>query len=180
MTADSSFFPNNNLEGGKPTAADLFFATEFTEQLVNQITPYSLWLGHAGHGRDVVGAMNAGVRVIVQLALEEPIPTVPRDLAYYRIPLIDGSENDPVTLEMAVHTVAALVQRKIPTLVCCGAGMSRSPAVAATALAYVEGKRPAKCLEFVLEQHGGDVSPGLWNDLNGIQLSTVDIQPPAP
>lgn len=142
---------------------------------MNKIAPYGLWLGHAGHGRDVKSALDKGIKVVVQLALEEAVPPLPRDLAYYRIPLVDGAENDPVMLRMAVHTVATLLKREIPTLVVCSAGMSRGPAVAAMAIAALESKRSAHCLEHVLEQHGGDVSPGLWADLNGLQFSSAEI-----
>jgi hypothetical protein len=66
---------------------------------------------------------------------------------------------------MALRTVAALVKGQVPTLLCCGAGMSRAPAVAAAALALAFGETPEDCLKRVVAHHRCDVSPGLWNEV---------------
>ena len=133
---------------------------------MRQVTPYWLWLGHAGDGRDFPALYDAGIRAVVQLALEEPARRPPRDLVYSRIPLLDGAGNTDDALFLAVRTVADLLRRRMPTLVCCGAGMSRAPAVVAAALALVEQAPPEDCLRRLAEQHHPtDVAPGLWNEL---------------
>lgn len=129
------------------------------------VSPYNLWVGHAGDGRDAVAICNAGIRAVVQLAAEEPSPTLPRDMLFFHIPLHDGSENSADNLRMAVHVVGQLLENRVSTLVCCNAGASRSPAVVACAMAAVESLPPEICLDRVSHCHGTDVSPTLWRDL---------------
>jgi hypothetical protein len=61
---------------------------------MNQITHYRLWVGHAADGRDTQGILARDIRAIVHLAIEEPPIELPRDMAYLRIPLVDGDGND--------------------------------------------------------------------------------------
>jgi len=105
---------------------------------MHQIKPHLLWAGHAGDGRNLQEIFDQRIRAIVQLALEEPPMQPLRDLIFCRIPLIDGTGNDPVLLNLAIDTVATLLRSRIATLVCCAGGMSRSPAIAAAALSVVE------------------------------------------
>ena len=46
------------------------------------------------------------------------------------------------TTALAIATLANLIRRRSPTLVCCGAGMSRAPAVAAAALSVASRETP--------------------------------------
>jgi hypothetical protein len=132
---------------------------------VNQIIPYPLWIGHAGDGRDYRRILDAGIQAIVQVAAEEPALQPPRDLVYCRVPLVDGPGNPPVLLTSAVRTVFGFVQAGMPTLVCCGAGRSRAPAIGAAGLALSLNLPPAQCLEMVVRQHPSDVSPGFWAEV---------------
>jgi hypothetical protein len=135
---------------------------------MKQVDGLPLWLGHAGDGRDFRQIVATGIRAVVQLALEEPSLAPPRELLYLRFPLLDGEGNEPALLKFAIRTVASLLQARLPTLVCCGSGMSRSPAVAAAALALVgDGDVSARLQE--IEQFGPmDVSPGLWREIQSI------------
>jgi protein-tyrosine phosphatase len=134
---------------------------------MKQIPPYPLWLGHAGDGRDFKRVFDAGIKALVELAAEEPPSTAPRDLVYCRFPLLDGSGNDQTLLALAINTLASLLERQVPTLVGCGAGMSRSPAVAAAALALVYQEPPEDCLRQIVAQHPCDISPALWEEVTG-------------
>jgi len=98
---------------------------------MNRISPYPLWIGHGGEGHDLSPIYDAGIEAVVELSVEEPPFSTPRDLISCRFPLIDGAGNRPEHLALAVRTVAALIASATPTLVCCDCGMSRSPAVAA-------------------------------------------------
>jgi protein-tyrosine phosphatase len=131
-----------------------------------QIQPHYLWIGHAGDGRDYRRLLDLGIRAVVPLALEEPPLQPPRELVYLRFPLRDGADNPDELLDLAVAAVASLVGRRVPALVCCGAGMSRSPAVAAAALRRLAGEPAERVLMRVWEGRPGDVSPGLWDHLN--------------
>jgi protein-tyrosine phosphatase len=132
---------------------------------MNQIQPYPLWLGHAGDARDFRSAFDAGIQALVDLAREEPPAEPPRELIYCRFPLLDGAGNEEVLLNLAIRTLAALINMRIPTLVCCDFGLSRSPAVAAAALAMAHEESPEACLQRVVEHHHADVSPGLWSEI---------------
>ncbi len=135
---------------------------------MQQVLPHPLWLGHAGDGCDSHRIVDAGIRAVVQLAVEEPALQVPRDLILCHFPLVDGAGNDRKLLSLAVTTVANLLEKSVPTLVCCGAGMSRSPAVAAAALSLVYQEEPEECLKTVTEHHPHDVQPGLWAEVKAL------------
>ena len=83
----------------------------------------------------------------------------------FRFPLDDGSGNDLDLMWVAIVSVLNLLAKDIPTLVCCGAGMSRSPAIVAAALSMAEQSSLEDCLKMVTEHHAADVSPGLWADV---------------
>jgi protein-tyrosine phosphatase len=132
---------------------------------MNQIQPHRLWIGHAREERDFRALFGVGIRAFVDLALEDPPARPPRELITCRFPLLDGAGNDAGVLGLAIRTVAALARAQVPTVVCCGGGVSRSPAVAAAALSLAHGESPAECLERVVRHHPADVSPGLWNEV---------------
>lgn len=132
---------------------------------MRRILGYSLWIGHAGVLRDPAMVADSGVRAVVDLALNEPPAVVRRELVACRFPLIDGEGNPPWLLQAAAEAVAGLVRDGIPTLVCCGNGMSRSPAIAAAAMALARGISPDEALELATRGGPADVSPALWRDV---------------
>jgi hypothetical protein len=132
---------------------------------MNHIEPNQLWVGHAGDGRAYQEAADRGMRAIVQLAITEQALHPPREFIYCRIPLLDGCGNDPGLLQFAINTVTNLLQQGIPTLVCCAARMSRSPAIVAAAISRVDRAELRECLWRVTQHLVADVSPGLWEDI---------------
>ncbi len=130
-----------------------------------RIAPLPLWIGHGGDGYDFIHILEYGIEAVVELAFEEePWPTR-RELIACRFPLIDGTGNRPELLVLAVRTVAALLVSDVPTLVCCGSGLSRAPAVAAVAMAMKHQEPPEASLKRISLHHPSDVSPGLWSEL---------------
>ncbi len=132
---------------------------------MTEVVPQRLWLGHAGDVRDWRTLLGAGVRAVVDLALNEPAQTLPRELIYCRVPLIDGSDNPPETLRLAVDIAVSLLRASAPTLVCCSAGMSRSLAIGAAAWAVVSQSPPEDCLRSFAARRPHDLSPGLWHSV---------------
>lgn len=132
---------------------------------MNQVVPYPLWIGHAGEGRDFRAIFDQGIRAVVDLALEEVPVQTPRELISVRYPLLDGTGNRADMLFLAISTVATLLKMNIPTLVVCGAGMSRAPAIGAAALALVHQQKPEECLQLVAKHHAHDISPGFWKEV---------------
>ncbi len=135
---------------------------------MTQIEPFPLWLGHAGDGRDFRHLLDLGIEAVVQLAVEEPVLQLPRDMAYCRFPLVDGEGNRPELIALAVQTAVHFLQNGVPVLVCCGAGLSRSPCIAAAALARFRQTSLEESMKAIAHHHQFDVSSGLWNEVKKI------------
>ena len=128
---------------------------------MRQLAGRSVWLGNSGDLRDVRMIHDAEIEAIVELADSEPLAILPRELIRCRFPLSDGGDNPSWLLRLAAESVAALMRARIPLLICCSAGMSRSVSVAAAGIALAEGRTLAESLGLVSEQRPADVSPGL-------------------
>ena len=87
---------------------------------------------------------------------------------YCRIPLVDGSGNRPEIIRAAVDLTASLIDSRVPTLVACGAGMSRSPIIVAAALARVDGRSLEQGLEDITIGVAHDVSTSLWAEVKAV------------
>jgi hypothetical protein len=131
---------------------------------MRRVEPHELWIGHAGDAWNAPGLYEAGIRAIVHLAIEEPAVSLPRELISVRFPLADGVGNPSESLTLAIRTVAHLLELRIPTLVCCGAGMSRSPCIAVAAVALAFHLNPEDAMRRVKDSGPCDVASGLWRD----------------
>jgi len=132
---------------------------------VNQILPYRLWVGHADDGRDFRKLLELDLKALVQVAIEEAPLQPPRELLYCRFPLLDGIDNRPESISLALTTTAALVRDHVPTLICCGAGMSRAPLIAAAGMSLGHGEQLDVCVQHVAKYHRCDISPGLYSEV---------------
>jgi protein-tyrosine phosphatase len=132
------------------------------ELTVRQVGSYPLWVGTARDARDIQGVLAAGIHALVDLAAEEPPVSPTRDLVYARFPLVDGNGNEPKLLRATLGAVVSLIRQRIPTLIACGMGLSRAPAVAAVALGAVYGVAVADTLTMFGHT---DVLPVLLRDL---------------
>jgi protein-tyrosine phosphatase len=135
---------------------------------MNQILPNKLWIGHLANSLDYRPMFDLGIKALFTLAAEEENCSSPREMIYCHFPLVDGAENEEHVLKLAIRTLADCLEKRIPTLVCCGAGMSRSPAIAAAALSVHLNKPLEQCLEHVAAGHRIDVSPGLWMQIKNV------------
>jgi hypothetical protein len=128
----------------------------------------NLWLGNASDLRDVPQLLKHGLTAIVDLAVEEPVPALPRTTNYCRFVVTDDGENDPATLWAAIQTAAAFLAGGHLTAICCNAGLNRSPCIAAAALACNSRGTPAHFLELIAQSKPVDVNPSLWNQIVGV------------
>jgi protein-tyrosine phosphatase len=135
---------------------------------VRQVPGFPLWLGHVGDVRDLRSVLSAGILAVVDLALDEPPATVTRELVYCRFPLLDGSGNPAWLLRVAVNTVAGLLRSDTPTLVFCGAGMSRTPIVAAAAISQLRDCSLEDALNAVTQIGPIDLSPALLAEVEAV------------
>jgi hypothetical protein len=132
---------------------------------MRQIPPHLLFLGHAGDARDLPRLMQGGIAVLIDLAVNEPPVNPPRELAYCRFPLIDGAGNSRGMIRAAIDCAASLIRSRTPTLIICGAGMSRTPAIAAASLATVLGRSAQEVLTELCSSGPADVSAALWAEV---------------
>ena len=129
------------------------------------VSSYSLWIGNAGDVRRVAELIEHGIVAVVDLAANEPVAVLPREFVYCRLPLLDGAGNERWLLRAAIETISGLLRDNVITLVACSAGMSRSPALAAAAIARLESRDPNECLMACVAGGSADVSPLLWRDV---------------
>lgn len=132
---------------------------------MRSIIPGLLWTGNARDARDVRTVLSFGIQAVVDVASNESPAQYPRDIVYCRFPLNDGPGNSPAILRLAVSATAEFINAKVPVLVACGAGMSRSLAVSAAALAIVNRQQPDDALLQIASDGPHDVACGLWADL---------------
>jgi protein-tyrosine phosphatase len=132
---------------------------------MRRVGKHPLWIGTARDARDIRAVLDAGIEAVVDLAMEEPPIHPTRELIYLRFPLTDDDGNPRWRLRMAMWAVEELVGGGVSTLVACGAGMSRSPAVVAVVMSQFKGTRPEDELEALRSGGPVDVSPGLWQTL---------------
>jgi hypothetical protein len=128
----------------------------------------ALWIGHVGDTRHPRILLDAGIMAVVELADSEPLATLPRELIRCRFPLSDGGGNPPWLVRLSVDSVAALMRAGIPTLICCGCGMSRSVCMAAAALVLVEGLAMDEAITMVAGCGPADVSAGLLTEVESV------------
>lgn len=143
---------------------------------MHQVADYPLWLGHAGDAGDFKRLFDTGIQAVMQLAMEEAPVSLPRELLYVRFPLVDGPGNDRTVLYLALITLTNLLEKQVPTLVCCGAGLSRSPALAAAALAMVYQEKPDDCLRQIAAHQPHDVAPGFWLEVKKVFQDTTGVE----
>ncbi len=143
------------------------------------ITGEPLWFGNVNDVRDLRQLFGAGIAAVVDVALDEVPPPLPHELVYCRIPLVDGAGNGDTVLRLAIHGILALLNAQLPTLICCSNGLSRSPALAAAALAVRSGIAPDDSLRRIAEVHHLDVTPGLWQEVKAATEALQAAKPPA-
>ncbi len=136
---------------------------------MRRIDGFPLWIGTARDARDIKLVLDNGIEAVIDLALEERPVSPTRELIYLRFPLLDGTGNPEWLLRIALNSLEKLMRSGVQTLVACGAGMSRSPAVAAMIVAQFMGKEPIDALRWLQSFGPQDVSPALWQELSVIQ-----------
>jgi protein-tyrosine phosphatase len=137
---------------------------------MHEIHPDLLWLGHALdiRQRQPRPLFDAGITAVVDVAYEEPPAGLPRQLIYCRFPLNDGGGNDALILLQALQTLVDLLTAGTRTIVACSAGMSRSPTIAAHALAFHLSQKPDDVIIRIAERKSLEIKPALWNDVGKV------------
>ena len=129
---------------------------------MRQVEPFLLWIGHAGSAPESSSLRRHQIVAVVDLAIDELPRTYGREIMYCRFPITDGGGNALPIVRAAITTVGGLLQARVPTLVYCSMGLSRSPCVAAGGMALATGRPPDECLADVTRGAASDVSPAMW------------------
>jgi hypothetical protein len=132
---------------------------------MHEVIPKFLWVGNAGDLYKPAAIELAGIKAIIQVALAEQMPQLSRELLLAHFPIMDGSGNTRGIVGAAIDLTASLIRDRVPTLVCCSGGMSRSPCITAGALAIVRRAEPDATLQEIIAGHPHDVAPGLWEEV---------------
>lgn len=132
---------------------------------MREIIPELLWIGNAADARSLQTVYAHRIEAIIDLAMEEPPIASTRELVCCRFPLVDGQGNAPAVIEAAIATAVILIRAKVPTLIACGGGMSRSPAIAAAVIAQIDGIQPEDAIKRIAAAGPHDVSPLLWREI---------------
>jgi hypothetical protein len=135
---------------------------------MRQVNSRQLWVGHVGDTRQPRRLLDAGIGAVIELADGEPLAILPRELVRCRFPLNDGGDNPPWLVRLALDSVAGLLRASVPTLVCCGCGMSRSVCLAAGGLAQAEARPLQETLAEIAGAGPADVSPALLAQVQAV------------
>lgn len=101
---------------------------------MREILHNHLWIGNARDIRPLQVDHSINIAAVIDFAIDEAIATLPCEIVYCRIPIIDGANHSKSVIRLAFDTVASLLGLEIALLVCCSAGLSRSPAIAAAGI----------------------------------------------
>ena len=131
---------------------------------MHEILPHTLWIGNAFDIREPRPLFDAGITAVIDVAYEEQPAQIPRQLTYCRFPLLDGGGNDPAVLAQSLRTTTDLMALGIRTIIACSAGMSRSPTIAAFAIAFHLSKNPDDVIARIAEIKPLELKAELWAD----------------
>lgn len=136
--------------------------------MIRPIYEDCLYLGNALDARNLSSLYDHQIVAVVDLAINESPAQLAREMIYCRFPVVDSGGNTDATLIAAIQCLVSLIRLKHRTLIACSAGMSRSPAVAAVALALITSRSPEECLVDIVTGAPHDVSPTLWTQLKSV------------
>lgn len=129
---------------------------------MRQILADRLWIANGFEARDLRVLCDLEIQAVVDLAINEPPARLTREMIYCRFPILDGADNSADAIQAAVECLVSLVRRRYRTVVACSAGMSRSPALAAAAMALLTKAPLDACLAQIVTGFPHDISPPLW------------------
>jgi atypical dual specificity phosphatase len=111
-----------------------------------------LYVGTLTDAGDESVLQNYGIEKIVSLTYGDPESGFPDSVPVITVAMMDGPRNSKAPFQKAVDEVLSAMRDGKNVLVHCSKGASRSPAVAATAVAIVDGVEISKAFEQIAQQ----------------------------
>ena len=136
--------------------------------MIYEIHPDRLWIGNALDIRQPSDLFDLCIEVIVDVAMEESPRQIPRQIVYHRFPLVDAGENDANVLTQCFKCVLGLLRQQQKTCIACSAGMSRSPTIAALALAVYLDEEPEAVVSKIAQSKSLDINGLFWNQASSV------------
>ena len=132
-----------------------------------------LFIGDAISARDLKQIYDREFAAVLDLAANETPAVLGRDIIYCRFPLSDDDSNKDDIVTAAIECLCSLIRRDYRTLVACSAGMSRSPVIAAAALAILSGSSLGDSLVQITANAPHDVSPTFFSSVQRVHATLV-------
>ena len=129
-----------------------------------ELLPKQLRVANAIEVRDAKLLFETEIAAVVDVAYEESPARLPRQFVYCRYPLNDGGGNSATMIRLAVRTLVELIRAEMPTAIACSAGVSRSPTIAALAVAELKTVSPNTILQQIAKQRPLQLNAVFWND----------------
>lgn len=111
---------------------------------IDHIRDTNIFIGNSNDARDIDHLRILGIKSVLNVANDLEDPWFHGDFRNYKVSLRDGEGNQLYQYVLALQVLLTLLSRGEKVLLHCGAGVSRSPGIAAAAL-VLRGK--AKDLE---------------------------------
>jgi hypothetical protein len=97
---------------------------------------FQLFLGNVFDATCLAKGMNSnGIQAVLDVSTEEAYPQHP-DIIYMKVPFSDGKEIPENTFAKCMAFLLFCLDKKMPTLVHCAAGISRSPSIVSSFIYY--------------------------------------------
>jgi len=133
---------------------------------MRRISNRRLWIGTPADTANPKALFDAEIQAVIEVADNEAMANLPRELIRFRFPLSDGGDNPHWLLKLAADSVAGLIRAQVPTLVCCSGGMNRSLCVAAAGIALAEGLMLEAAISIVASSGPTDLSAALYDQMD--------------
>ena len=142
--------------------------------MIRAIFEDRLFLGNAMDARDLRSLYENRIAAVLDLAINERPAQLAHEMIYCRFPIMDGDGSSDAMITVAIRCIMLLVETKQRTLIACSAGMSRSPAISAAAIALITKQSPEQCLLDIVTGAPHDVSSTLWSRVKSVYSEMQD------
>jgi protein-tyrosine phosphatase len=138
----------------------------------------NLFVGTAADATDESTLNAHDISVIISVTATSHAGNAPAEVTLIEVPMMDGPQNSQDAFETAVAAVMSRLAAGDRILPHCSAGASRSPAVAAAALAlHTDSELEAAVQQVLTRRPAADPHDALIRQAHAVYQGGVDSQP---